>query len=145
MKKMLYKIFIEKTDDVKIQFFRYLFVGGFAAIVNIGTLYIITDILHIYYLISNVLSFILGLTTNYFLSKRLVFGKENNLNKAVEFAIYTLIGIIGLVLDTLFVWLFTNMGFYYMISKLISTCLVFIWNFVGRKSIYIIIDKKYKR
>ena len=32
----LYKLFVEKTNDVKIQFFRYLFVGGFAAVVIIS-------------------------------------------------------------------------------------------------------------
>ena len=37
MKNLLYQLFIEKTDDTKIQFFRYIFVGGAAAVVNIGS------------------------------------------------------------------------------------------------------------
>ena len=41
---------IEKTNDVKIQFLRYIFVGGIAAVVNIGSLYIFTDVFHLYYL-----------------------------------------------------------------------------------------------
>lgn len=145
MKKWLYKLFLEKTDDAKLQFFRYIFVGGFAAIVNMGSLYIFTEFVHLYYLIANVLGFILGLVTNYVLSKLLVFAKENSLNKVAEFVIYAMIGVIGLGLDTLFVWLFTNLGIYYMLSKLISTVLVFIWNFVARKVSYIIIDKKKDR
>lgn len=144
MKKLLYKLFIEKTDDVKIQFFRYLFVGGFAAVVNIGSLYIFTEYLHLYYLVANVLGFLLGLLTNYILSKWLVFAKENKLNKVLEFTIYTFIGVIGLGLDTLLVWVFTTMGLYYMISKIISTGLVFIWNFFARKAIYVVIDKNRK-
>ncbi len=141
MKKLLYKLFIEKTNDIKIQLFRYLFVGGFAAVVNIGALYIFTEVFNLYYLISNVLGFILGLITNYLLSKWLVFAKESQVNKALEFFIYALIGVVGLGFDTLFMWLFTSAGLYYMISKVISTVLVFIWNFFARKGLYFIVGK----
>lgn len=144
MKKWLYKLFLEKTDDTKLQFFRYLFVGGFAAVVNIGSLYVFTEFAHLYYLVANILGFLLGLLTNYLLSKWLVFSKENNLNKVTEFIIYAIIGVVGLGLDTGFVWLFTTIGIYYMIGKIISTGLVFIWNFFARKIIYVIIDKKKK-
>ena len=144
MKKLIYKLFLEKTEDTKLQFFRYIFVGGFAAVVNIGSLYVLTEFIHLHYLLANVLGFILGLITNYLLSKWLVFSKENNINKVTEFIIYAVIGIVGLGLDTGFVWLFTTIGIYYMLSKIISTGLVFIWNFFARKIIYVIIDKKEK-
>lgn len=144
MKKLIYKLFLEKTEDTKLQFFRYIFVGGFAAVVNIGSLYVLTEFIHLHYLLANVLGFILGLITNYLLSKWLVFSKENNINKVTEFIIYAIIGIVGLGLDTGFVWLFTTIGIYYMLSKIISTGLVFIWNFFARKIIYVIIDKKEK-
>ena len=50
------------------------------------------------------------------------------------------IGVIGLGLDTLFVWIFTDsLKIYYMLSKIISTILVFIWNFGARKLLYKII------
>ena len=138
----LYKLFIEKTDDVKIQFFRYLFVGGFSAVVNIGSLYIFKELLSIYYLIANVLGFTLGLITNYLLSKCLVFSKENNMNRIIEFITYAIIGVIGLGLDTLFLWIFTEkMNIYYLISKIVATGLVFIWNFSARKCLYIIANK----
>lgn len=139
---IIYKLFIEKTDDTKIQFFRYLFVGGFAAVINIGSLYIFKEFLHIHYLVANILGFILGLITNYLLSKWLVFAKEKNMNSIIEFIIYTIIGVIGLGLDTLFIWICTDkLNIFYMLSKIISTGLVFIWNFFGRKGIYIIANK----
>ena len=141
MKKILNKLLIEKTNDVKIQFLRYIFVGGIAAVVNIGSLYVFTEVAHLYYLLSNVLGFILGLVTNYILSKILVFAKEEKFNKVIEFTIYAIIGVVGLGLDTLFLWLFTSMGLYYMLSKIISTALVFIWNFGARKVLYVIAGK----
>lgn len=134
------KLFRSATDNTIIQFFRYLFVGGIAAVVNIGMLYVFTDIININYIISNVLSFILGLFVNYLLSKKFVFQGETNISKTKEFVIYAIIGVLGLGIDTLLVWLFTDIcGFYYMISKLISTLLVFIWNFGARKVLYKII------
>ncbi len=141
MKKILNKLLIEKTNDVKIQFLRYIFVGGIAAVVNIGSLYVFTEVAHLYYLLSNVLGFILGLVTNYILSKILVFAKEEKFNKVIEFTIYAIIGVVGLGLDTLFLWLFTSMGLYYILSKIISTALVFIWNFGARKVLYVIAGK----
>ena len=141
MKKMFDKIFIEKTNNTKIQFFRYIFVGGISAIINIGSLYIFTEIVNLYYLLSNILGFLLGLITNYVLSKILVFTNEEKFIKIIEFTIYTIIGLIGLELDTLLLWLFTSMGVYYLFSKIISTSLVFIWNFGARKISYIIIRK----
>ena len=139
---LLYKLFIEKTDDVKIQFFRYLFVGGFAAVVNIGSLYILKEFINFNYIIANIIGFTIGLIVNYILSRLLVFAKEETMNKTFEFIVYTIIGVVGLGLDTLFIWLFTEkLAVYYMLSKVISTGLVFIWNFSARKVMYIIANK----
>ena len=64
------------------------------------------------------------------------------MNSIIEFIIYTIIGVIGLGLDTLFIWICTDkLNIFYMLSKIISTGLVFIWNFFGRKGIYIIANK----
>lgn len=139
---IFYKLFLKETTDTRIQFLRYLFVGGVAAVVNIGTLYIFETIFKIYYLISNILGFTLGLITNYILSKWLVFAKEDSINRMLEFVTYAMIGVLGLGVDTLFIWLFTDrFGLYFMISKVISTCIVFIWNFGSRKAMYIIANK----
>lgn len=143
MNQMLNKLFLEKTNDTKLQFFRYLFVGGVAAFVNIGSLYILTDIFKIYYIFSNIIGFILGLIVNYILSKWLVFSTEKSINKIFEFLTYALIGVIGLGLDTVLIWFLTEtILIYYLLSKLISTFIVFIWNFSARKLLYILINKR---
>ena len=143
---LFYKLVIEETDNTLIQFIRYLFVGGIAAIVNIGGLYVFNKAFNIHYLIANIISFILGLIVNYVLSKKFVFSKETSFSKIIEFIIYAVIGVIGLILDTLFMWIFTDkLHLYFMISKIISTILVFVWNFVGRKIIYVIIEKRIEK
>lgn len=140
MKKLINKIFVADTNNIFIQFIRYFFVGGIAAVVNIGMLYVFTNILNIYYIISNVLSFTLGLITNYVLSKLYVFKEETSISKTKEFIIYAIIGIIGLGVDTLLLYIFTNyFKIYLMFSKILSTVIVFIWNFGARKVLYKVI------
>lgn len=137
MKKIFKVLFIEQTENTRIQFLRYIFVGGISAVINICTLYILKDIVNIYYLIANAIGFILGLITNYCLSKMLVFTKENMGNPMIEFIIYALIGLIGLGIDSLLMWILTSkLNIYYMISKIFSTMLVFVWNFGIRKVVY---------
>lgn len=140
LRPFIHKAFFAKTNSTLIQFVRYIFVGGIAAIVNIGGLYILTEGFNIYYLISNILAFIIGLLVNYALSKKMVFQNETAIKREKEFMVYATIGIIGLGLDTIFVGIFTSiLSIYYMLSKIISTILVFIWNFVARKVFYKIV------
>ncbi len=142
MKKFINKLFFENTNNSLIQFIRYFFVGGIAAVVNIGLLFVISELLNINYIIANILAFIAGLITNYCLSKKFVFTNNNSMNKMFELFMYTLIGVLGLIFDTFILWLFTSkFKIYYMISKVISTILTFIWNFLARKILYKIFEK----
>ena len=139
---MIRKLFFQNTDNWLIQLFRYFFVGGTAAVVNILFLFVFTDVLHLYYLFSNVISFIFGLITNYALSKKFIF-KADVGSKSLEFTVYGLIGVIGLIFDTGLLYLFTSfLGCYYLISKIFSTIIVFLWNFAARKLLYVIWGKK---
>jgi len=124
------------------EFFSYFGVAIIAFLVNYLCLYILSDVLEINYIISNIISFVFGLTINYILSKRYVF-KNDNINKKAEFLIYTFIGVIGLLIDTCVLWFFTEkIHIYHMISKIISTGITFIWNFVARKIFYYFISKR---
>ena len=134
--KVLTKLLKHPTDKTSIQFLRYMFVGGAAFIVDFGSLYILTDIFGIYYLISAAIAFLLGLVANYLLSISWVFNKRTLDSKSMEFGIFTFIGIIGLGINEFFIWFFTaEVGFYYLISKIISTVIILFWNFFARKYI----------
>jgi len=134
--KLIDKLVKNKTDDFKIQFARYLIVGGIAFLFDFLTLFFFTEIIILHYLISNILGFIVGLVINYSLSISWVFNKRTLGSKSAEFTVFAIIGIIGLALNELFLWIFTDaFGVYYLISKLIATLLVLIWNFVSRRFI----------
>ncbi|UCH98638.1 MAG: GtrA family protein [Candidatus Aminicenantes bacterium] len=141
LKNMINKLLKSKNDKTLIQLFRYTFVGGAAFAVDFSALYILTDVLGIYYLVSAAVAFLLGLTTNYILCNIWVFSTRTLTNKWLEFGIFSLIGVIGLGMNEVIIWAFTeHIRFHYMASKVVSTVIVFSWNFFARK--YILYNKK---
>ena len=130
-------IFIQPTKNGFLQVFRYLFVGGIATIVDWGVLFVLTDVFHIYHLISAIIAFVAGLVTNFFLSKCFVFkANEARVNPVMEFISYAVIGVIGLGITEGIMYLFTNCwNVHYMISKIIATVIVLAWNYAARRLI----------
>ena len=129
-------IFLSPTQNGFLQFFRYAFVGGIAALVDWGTLFLLTDGLHLHYLVSAILAFAAGLAVNFLLSKRFVFRAQTaRMHPAAEFAAYALIGVIGLGLTELILWLLAPV-MHYMLAKLIATAVVLVWNYAARKLLY---------
>lgn len=125
-----------KTDNVFIQFFRYCIVGGLAFLVDYGLLYLLADKFGLHYLLSANIAFIAGLVVNYLISTFWVFSESKYQDKRKEFAIFAIIGVIGLGLTEGLMWLFTDLaGLHYMLSKLITAALVLLWNFIARKLI----------
>lgn len=128
-------ILITPTKNGFLQFVRYVFVGGIATVADWATLFVLTDFAHVYHMVSAVIAFVAGLIVNFLLSKLLVFkANEARVNVAMEFVSYTVIGIIGLGITELIIFLFTNCGnLHYMLSKVIATVIVLAWNYLARK------------
>ena len=134
---MINKLFKDPTDDIFLQLFRYIFVGGTAFIVDFFFLYFFSDICGIYYLFSAVLSFIISVLVNYVMSTRWVFNQDNIENKVLEFNLFILISTIGLGFTEILLYFFTDIvGFYYLISKIISAIIVLFWNFLARRLMF---------
>jgi len=136
LSSLFYTLFREKTDNIFFQLIRYTFVGGLAFLIDFGALYILTEFAHFHYLLSAGIAFILGLLTNYLLSIRWVFATRIIRDKKLEFIIFAVIGLIGLGLNELFLWIFTDLlEIHYLVSKILTTMLVYLWNFFARKLI----------
>lgn len=132
----LQSAFKGKTNNTLLQLFRYTFVGGFAFIVDFGTLFFLTEFFHIHYLVSAGIAFLFGLIINYFLSVMWVFSCRTMESQLMEFFLFTLIGLVGLGLTEIFLWILTDiLLIYYLISKIITTTVVYFWNFFIRKLI----------
>ena len=130
-------LFLTPTSNAFLQFFRYVFVGGVATGVDWSILFTVTEYAHIHYMLSAVAGFLAGLITNFILSKWLVFNPQATqarVKPAAEFISYALIGLIGLGLTELILFLLADVfKIYYMLAKAVATLLVLFYNYGARK------------
>jgi len=131
---LLERLLLRPTDSTLVQLLRYTFVGGLAFIVDLGSLFALTEFAGLHYLVSASLSFLLGLATNYTLSTWWIFTQRTIQSRTLEFLIFGGIGLIGLGINDLCMWSMTELaGVHYLLSKIASTAVVFLWNFFARK------------
>lgn len=130
----IHSLFVAPTESGIIQFVRYFFVGGVSFLVDFTTLWLLKDGLGFHYLGATAIAFIAGLSVNYLISIKWVFGKRNINNRFFEFIIFAVIGVVGLILTELGMWALTGgLGVHYLLSKVLTTVIVYIWNFGIRK------------
>ncbi|MBQ7162145.1 MAG: GtrA family protein [Bacteroidales bacterium] len=128
--------FYQRNKALVVQLLRYAVVGGVAFVVDYGSLWLLTEVVGLHHLVSAAIAFILGLICNYVISTAWVFGESKVSNRWVEFVIFSIIGVIGLGLNELIIYLCTDVcGLHYMLSKIISTVIIFFWNFFARRFI----------
>ena len=131
---------MSNTKKLFSQIIKYWFVGGTAFVIDAGLLFLLTECCWIHYLISGMISFTASVIYNYILSVKWVFDAKKDANKTQEFIVFIVLSVIGLGINQLFMWLFVDMmHIYYMLSKIIATVIVMVYNFITRK---IFLEKK---
>lgn len=114
---------------------RYFLASLVALVVDGGLLVLLTTYTSLGYLVSGAISFSLGLIVIYLLSVTWVFDARAVKSRGLEFSLFASIGVIGLLLNELILWLLTDYaGWFYLASKVASVAVVFTWNFIARKS-----------
>lgn len=137
---------LHRSKSTVIQFVRYLFVGGGATIVQWGLLVLFKEVFGLNANAANMVGFAGGLIFNYIISTLWVFDNSAVKNKAAEFTVFALIGIVGLGINQGLIWLFDKpiankkvfgaflpSDKYYLVGQVSATALAFFWNFFARK------------
>ncbi len=128
--------FSPPKSNLSAQFFRYFVVGGVAFVVDFSLLYLFTEFARLYYLFSASIAFMAGIAVNYTLSVSWVFDHRSVDNRIHEFAIFAVIGILGLAFNAALMWFFTEqVGFHYLGSKMVAAALILLFNFSARKAL----------
>lgn len=128
MRKMIF----DKTQNVFIQFIRYIFVGGFSALIDTGCLFLLNAHLGFNYLSAAAIGFLLGLFTNYIISVAWIFESSGKIKE--EFILFSVIGVGGLMWTELILWVCVDFAhFPVLLAKGIALGLVLVWNFGMRK------------
>ena len=116
------------------QFFRFLAVGGSAFLIDFSALWLLTEWLNMNYLLANYISFTASVIYNYILSAFWVFNTKHTKSKRWEFTIFLLLSLIGLGLNQGIMWITVEKaGINYLLSKILATIIVLIFNFITRK------------
>ena len=119
------------------QFLRYLITGGLAFVVDFGLFALCLYIFEWHYLLANLVGLITGLVLNYALSILWVFTackRTFQKKKAAEFILFTLVGIAGVGINQLLMFIMVDgINLNELLSKIFAAILVLMWNFGARK------------
>ena len=102
------------------QYLKYCIVGTIGGTIELTLFYFLNDILHINYLLANVVTFIVTITILYFLNKKFVY--EADYNDNVGFVMFFVSRTIGFVIDSIVLTICLKIFMFpSMISKFISS------------------------
>ena len=121
-------------DNLINKIVRFIIVGGIATIIDFVFLYVFKEFLNFNVIIANTLSFIISVTYNYIASVTWVFDIDINRNKKIQFILFIIFSAIGLIINNLILHVLTDIiSIHYLISKVIATGIVMVFNFITRK------------
>lgn len=139
-KKILFGV--DYTDSELIKLLLYLFVGGTAALVEwllfyIFITYVLSDLglgLTALTMLATALAFGLSTLYHYFLGNILVFDSGSRYKRGTELGLVFLVSIMGLGFNLLLMYIFVSLlGWLPMPSKVLTSCIVVVWNYLSRK------------
>lgn len=132
--KLLHLKLNEKTVNLLVQIFKFVIVGGIATIIDWIIYYLFYKILNFNPLVANIFSFSVSVIYNYVASVKWVFIVNKSKTKKKMFIEFMIFSIIGFILTELLLWLFIDLiNMNEMISKIVATIIVMIFNFITRK------------
>lgn len=132
--KLLHLKLSKKNTELLVQIFRFSIVGAVATLIDFIFIYIFRDVCNLDLILSNTLSFTISVIYNYIASKTFVFNVDNNKNKKQTFLIFIIFSVLGLGINNIILEILTNvLNLYYLVSKVIATIFVMIFNFITRK------------
>lgn len=124
----------KNTENLFVQMFKFLIVGGIAFIIDYSVMVICKELIGLSVLVSAFFGFVISVIYNYMASVSWVFDVNENKDKRKNFIIFIIFSVIGLALTELIMWFGTDILLIsYLIVKIIATAIVMVFNFITRK------------
>lgn len=117
------------------EFIKYGMGSAVALSVDYGLLILLTEWAGFHYLVSAAIGFTAGLIVIYVLSITMIFENRTVGNRWSEFTVFATIGILGLGLNELLLFGFAQLSLSYMIAKIPTAGVVFLFNFLVRRAL----------
>lgn len=113
-----------------ISFLKYCIVGLSGIVVDFSITYLFKEKVGINKYVASMLGFSTACTSNYVLNRVWTFA-NNNPELLVQYISFLIISIIGLLFNTLFLWLFVRIRINYYTSKGVAIVIVTMWNYTA--------------
>jgi len=116
------------------QAFKFAIVGVVNTLINLVVLYIFTEFLGVYYLVSAVFAFIVAVTNSFILNKIWTFKEDIKHKAASRYVKFIIVSIVALVVNLVFLWVMVEyFKMWYMFAQVLAVILNFLINFFGNK------------
>lgn len=111
------------------RFVQYSALGAGTLLIDMALLFVLAGTLGMNYLWAAALAFLVAVSINYLLSRRFVF-KGSSRKQTTGYMYFLMIAAFGMLLVTLGMYvLVEKWGMYYMISRVLISCVTGIWNY----------------
>ena len=118
------------------EFTRYLLAGSLTFLMDLMTLVLLTEFAGLNYLWSNLVGVFVGIVVSYILCVKWVFLDRRYNRVVLEFPIFLMTCLVGVLLNELMLWGLVEFGgVYYITSKIVVTAVVFVVNFLLKKTL----------
>lgn len=110
---------------------KYITAGGTAAAVDLGLLYLLTDIARLHYLVSATLAFIVAFWVSFILQKFWTFGDDTRDRIHTQAVVYFVIAVANVGVNALLMYLFVSVfGIWYFLAQIIAGALIACYSFL---------------
>lgn len=138
-------MFLSRSKDIKVQYFRYIVTGGFVTCLDVAILFSLTYLLRINHMSAVVCGFLTAMVITYVLSHFWVFSRDSSLVSAKkhvgDFIVFSGISLVGLLLTVGIIWILYDLsGLHLLFAKFIAIFVVSFWNFLSRK--FLVFERK---
>lgn len=102
------------------QFCKFLVAGAFVVAINLSLLYMFTDMLHVYYLVSTVLAFLIAFGVSFLIQKNWTFKDRSRDQLHKQLPLYLFAQLVNLACNTSLMYLFVEyLHVWYILSQAI--------------------------
>lgn len=109
----------------------YLVIGGAVALVQIGLLYVLTEVFSIWYLYSSAIAFVAAVVLNFLFQKQFTFHESANRSTRWQFAAFFILAVLNLCISTVVLSLLVEFGgVYYILAQIAIIGALAIFNFM---------------
>ena len=114
-------------------YINYFLIAGFCSLIDIGVLYVLTDWIGVFYLVSATLSFIAAQILNYCLNKTLNFRDKSN-KIGIQLAMFVAVNTLGLGISLgILAFLVEVAGLWYIPARIVAMLITFNFNYFIHK------------